>query len=242
MKSKALLATIIGSLFISTFNVVLGQEQPQDQVLPATADRPSGYLPPAWLPPVKSSDTSELQDRVLRKINEALSRGSISTVEATNFKEQLNNLNNTESRYRSLNLAIPTEVVQQNTQLLSELSLKLEQRLPIKPEISGADTLHVEIDDLISRALAQDKITSLQAEKYYSQLAQIESNLENLRSDQSRFPSESAALSLKLGSLKADLQKALLSKPSGAVRTSALSQSGASSDAPKGRALAGNQD
>jgi hypothetical protein len=153
-----------------------------------------------------SPGTAKLQAQVLMRVNQALSQGSISAADASNLKDQINRLGDTESWYKTLEKPIPASLVQEDTRVLTQLSTDLEKNHPLKPELNSADALHTNIDELISSALAQNKITSSQAEGYYSRLAQIESNLETLKTDSSPAPDAVAEVNQSLGKLENDVQ------------------------------------
>jgi hypothetical protein len=60
---------------------------------------------------------------------------------------------------------------------------------------------------MIGQALAQNKISSSEAEKYYLRLAQIESNIESAKSDKGSGRYDAAAMSKSLAQLRAELSR-----------------------------------
>jgi hypothetical protein len=162
--------------------------------------------PPGSFPPVNSADTSHLQNSVLLKISDALAQGAISPAQATTLQEKLDKLNETEAWYKSLNQPIPQSLVEQNTQLLKVLSNAIEKGARPTQVATSTDALHRGIDDKISSALASNKITSEQAEVYYTRLAQIESELESLKSDPTHSGVQAPVLIRELNNLKATIR------------------------------------
>ena len=90
--------------------------------------------------------------------------------------------------------------------LLTKLSADLGKRQSAEPESFSAHTPHTKIAGLIGRALALNKITSSQAERYHARLAEIESNLETLRAAPSPQPGEVAAEKQSSVKLNEELQ------------------------------------
>jgi len=174
-----------------------------------TTDTPAfSYSAPSETQVVGSPGTGKLQLQVLIQINQALSRGAITAAEASNLKEQLNGWNDKESWYTSLHEPIPASLVQENTRLLTAMSADLTKEHPLKQAPSSADAIHTKIDELISGALARNKITSSQAERYYSRLAEIESNIESSKADPASTPDADAANNQSLSKLEQDVRKA----------------------------------
>jgi hypothetical protein len=153
-----------------------------------------------------SQDTAALQAKVLTKINQALSRGSITPEQATNFKERLNAISDQETWYKSRPEAIPPEILSRDTELLQKLNTDVEGQLPLKPTTQADDAMHREIHRLITTALAKNRITNDQAEKYYARLAQIEEDLESLKNDPAGSTAEAVELNEKLARLSAELK------------------------------------
>lgn len=123
--------------------------------------------------------TAALQEKALMKINQQLSQGSLSPAQASELKTKLNNVNATESWYKSFNTPIPASVLVTNKELIAHIDSDLKQ----KPQtsIATANALHEDVDQLISRKLASNSISSSQAEKYYMRLAEIESTMESAK-------------------------------------------------------------
>jgi len=201
MRKSFIALSTVGLLIATSFSTAVAAQPSQgspQQSLSTTEDRP-----PASYPTVNSSDTSELQNKVLMKINEQLTRGSITADQASNLKDELNQLSESESWYKSMNQVTPASVVQQDTESLNKLLTKLCKGQTTKPVVSARDALHSDIDELVSKLLAGNKIGSNQAEVYYSRLAQIESVLESRDSQRS----ETAAAMQNLRELKNTLLK-----------------------------------
>jgi hypothetical protein len=123
--------------------------------------------------------TGDLQEKVLMKINQQLAQGSLSPAQASALKTQLNHINATESWYKSFGTAIPKAVLDNNNQSLTEMSASITHKQQIS--LASENALHEDVDQLISRNLATNHISSSQAEKYYLRLAEIESNLETAK-------------------------------------------------------------
>jgi hypothetical protein len=156
--------------------------------------------------------TAELQLKVLKKINYELTNGSLDPEKASAFKSQIDRLNDRESAYRSLGNVIPLSIVESNCSALHVIAAKLHRVLPDKTSV--ANSLRGDIDAMISRALAQNRISSGDAEKYYLRLSQIESNLVSAHSDKESGAYQAAAMNKSLEELKSDIirQAALRSR------------------------------
>ena len=146
--------------------------------------------------------TSSQQEQLLMKINTGLINGSISPEEASRFKNQLNQVSDQESWYRSLNSQIPASIVEQNKTLIAQISQKLQP--DVVRSATTNNSLHADIDDLIGAALARNAISSSDAEKYYMRLAQIESNLSTTKSAKASA-AQQAGSSSDLRALRAEL-------------------------------------
>lgn len=153
---------------------------------------------------INEKGTAPLQEKVLMQINEGLVNGSLSIEDASQFKDQLNKLNEKESWYKSLNSPIPSSVTEKSTMLLTELSQKLQQR---KPQLLARtdSALHADIDELVSKGLTHDHISSGEAEAYYLRLAQIESSLESSKRNPAPLSDQSSELNKNLHELKSEL-------------------------------------
>jgi hypothetical protein len=149
--------------------------------------------------------TSELQLKVLKEINHDLQSGSLTPEEASDYKAELNKINDSESGYQSIGHLIPMPIVERNTIDLQVMGAKLHRATPLKT--SGSNALHYDVDDMISRALARNKITSSEAERYYLRLAQIESNMESAKTDKASGADDAAAMAKSLAQLRAELSR-----------------------------------
>jgi hypothetical protein len=149
--------------------------------------------------------TSELQLKVLKEINHDLQAGSLTPEQASDFKGELNKINDSESGYQSVGHLIPMPLVEKNTSEIKAISSKLHRAPPLKT--SGSNALHYDVDDMISRALARNKITSSEAETYYLRLAQIESNMESAKTDRASGLEDAAAMDKSLAQLRAELSR-----------------------------------
>ncbi len=147
--------------------------------------------------------TSDLQQKVLMKINQHLVDGWISPAVASQLKSQLNNVNASESWYRSFNEPIPASLIEKNNQALAEMSKAMVSKQ--KVSVASDNALHEDVDQLISRNLAGNHISSSQAEKYYQRLAEIESNLESAKSNNESSVDQSKAFSKTLDQIKSEL-------------------------------------
>jgi len=155
----------------------------------------------------RANDTSNQQGKVLEKINQALSRGAISAEQASDFKDELNKINEKEGWHKSYGQAIPIELLKDDQQRLSVLSAKLDQISGLTSASAPADAVHLDVHKLISQALAKNKISNAQAEQYYARLAQIEADMESLAKDPAASKSETIAEAKELEQLKDDLQR-----------------------------------
>ena len=149
--------------------------------------------------------TSELQLKVLKEINHDLQSGSVTPEEASDYKAELNKINDSESGYQSIGHVIPMPLVEKNTRDIQAMSAKLHRATPLKT--SGSNALHYDVDDMISRALARNKITSSEAERYYLRLAQIESNMESAKTDKASGADDALAMAKSLAQLRAELSR-----------------------------------
>ncbi len=153
--------------------------------------------------------TGQLQAKVLTKINQGLSRGSISPQQATALKEELNTISEHETIYESYGLPTPQTAVQKDFDDLNMLGAEVDRTVALKPDSTNGsvNVMHRDIHKLISNALTSNKITNAQAEDYYSRLAEIENDMESLKSDAANSDSEILALNKNLQELKTDVQK-----------------------------------
>ncbi len=91
----------------------------------------------------------------------------------------------------------------QDQQALSALGAELQkkpQQAPSKDKVSDTD-----IDGLIGKALAYNRISSKQAEQYYMRLAQIESDLSAAEQNPSHLGTQLATSRQNLSSLRNEL-------------------------------------
>jgi hypothetical protein len=156
----------------------------------------------------RANDTSNQQEQVLEKINEALSRGTISPDQASDFKAELNKINEQEAWHKSYGQGIPSDLLKDDQQRLNVLMTKLDHSTaPVGPKHSPSDAMHVDIHKMISQLLAAKKITDGQAEQYYARLAQLELDQESLKNDPVKSNGEAATLNQLLNQLKQDLER-----------------------------------
>ncbi len=183
---------------IASVQAAQAQNAPVDQ-------QPSPYLPDSISHPIHkpAQGTGKLQQQVLIQINDGLINGWLSAAAASQFKSELNKLNDTESQYVSLNSQIPQDLIDRNTLILNEMRRDIYPRT-VK-SATTTNSMHSDIDELISKALASNHITSGQAESYYLRLAQAESNLESTKEGSAGFSAEREATDKTLQQLKAEL-------------------------------------
>ena len=112
-----------------------------------------------------AQDTIILQQQALKKINRALSRGSLTPEEASDFKEQLNDIGAKETWYKSLAFPVPAELIKADIEKIESLNTAVSKNSKLSLNTSQAsDDTHSDIHKLISRALANNKISNSQAE------------------------------------------------------------------------------
>ena len=210
---KALLAISL-NLFIALFPIYAVQadehkvpNHPQSQLTSDLLDVNYISRSPTSTPD-NGKDTIVLQTKVLEKINEALARGAITSQQASDLKEQLNNIGTSESWYKSLAVPVPAAVVKENTDKLAALNTEIDKQLPLNFDkgIGKSNGSYSEVSKLIGHAAANNKITNAQAEEYYSQLAQIENDTESLKNDPASSNTELTDLNKQLKLLKTDIQ------------------------------------
>lgn len=163
---------------------------------------------PTEMQEVRSADTTGLQSEVLIKVNDALAHGVISPREASDLKDRINGWSNEESWYISGHKTVPQSVIDENTARLTALAEEVDKKQPSKAVGITADALHIKLDELISGALAKNKISSLQAERYYSRMAELESDMETVQRDGGTRSQEMAAVNDRLSTLEADIRTA----------------------------------
>src|ERR1700722_3710222 len=106
MKNRITIASTISCLIAVTC-IQMGQAHPEQNSEPQAAQTP--YIPDSISHPLIQLDqqgTGDLQEKVLMQINDGLFNGSLSAADASQYKSQLNKLNDQESWYKSLNTAI----------------------------------------------------------------------------------------------------------------------------------------
>jgi hypothetical protein len=190
--------------FVINMNCIAAQaDWLSDENAPAYFDSPlKSGSPVPW-----GKDTSKEQGNVLTKINDALSRGAISAEKASEYKAQLNKVNDKEQWYKSYGKAIPQDLLQEDLKQLDGLSATIQSQTTVHPAPQPIDAMHADVHKLISRALAVKKISNLEAEQYYERLAELEADIESLKEDPAGSGAEQAAVSEALASLKGDVQK-----------------------------------
>lgn len=203
MKSSIKLIAIASAVIAATS--LIQSAEAHERNVPVLLDPVSEHISPP-VTDLSQKGTGNLQYKVLVQINEALVNGAISSADAADLKRQVDVLSDSESWYKSVSSAIPSSVVEKNTQLLNALSEKIQSQS--QPKLQSvprtANSLHNDIDDLIGHALAHDYITSSQAEKYYLRLAQLESTIENSKIDPSLTKQQETA-EQQLAQLKSEL-------------------------------------
>jgi hypothetical protein len=192
---------IRNSIVVALITILPAQAQTADTWQPQSTYLVDNMVEPANL--IEPQGTAELQEKVLIKINEGLVSGWLSPVKSSQFKNQVNKINEQESWYRSFSKEIPVSITEKDTTLLNQLSQKLEPKPLLS--VTPANALHADIDDLIAKALARNLISSSDAEKYYLRLAQIESNLENSKRNQAAGSDQKAVMNKDVSLLKSEL-------------------------------------
>jgi hypothetical protein len=148
--------------------------------------------------------TAELQAKTLMQINQELTQGSLSPGEASELKTQLDKVNAGESWYRSFNSPIPAAVTDKSKVQIAAINSAL-LRKPQAPSVTE-NALHEDVDQLISRALAGNRISSSQAERYYLRLAEVESNLQSAKSNHGLSADQSIAINKTIKQMKDELE------------------------------------
>jgi hypothetical protein len=200
MKNRIIIESAISSLIAITC-VQAGQAQVE-----RNDEHPSPYLPDSISQPIhqpREQGTGKLQGQVLMQINDGLINGWLSPSSASQYKSELNKLNDTESQYTSLNSTIPATLTEKNTAVLNQMAQQIHPRE--LQSVSTKNALHTDIDELISKALASNHISSGQAEAYYLRLAQAESNLESTKKNSQGASEQKAATDKSLEDLKSEL-------------------------------------
>lgn len=179
----------------SSFKVMMNTNTVADKFqvpIERTNDRnqPGGQMAPG---------TDLLQDKVLMQINSGLVNGWLTIDQASEYKAELNKLNEEETTYKSVRMQIPASLIEANTKALNEMSQLLKPKALSMAK--AENSLHSDMDELISNALAHKRISSSAAEKYYMRLAQIESKMESTKGN----PMEVSVLNSNLTALKAEL-------------------------------------
>jgi len=149
--------------------------------------------------------TADLQEQVLMEINASLANGTIAPDDAANWKTRLNTLNRQESWYKSVNKPIPQAVVDTDKVMLVAMEQQLRTKQPVKAIHSNDQGSHCHVNESIADALAHNKISSSDAEKYYLRVAEQESTAESLKSSGSESKEQTAAINNELCRLKAKL-------------------------------------
>lgn len=151
--------------------------------------------------------TTELQEHILSRINDGLVSDWLTPAQASEFKKRLNKINDNETWYRAQNDGIPASVLEADEKMLHELEAQIG---PTKREgrnvvsvVQGID--HSAIDGLVAKALANHRISSEEAEKYYLRLAQLDSQSESLKHAQT----EGSLLHSSLHDMQSELLKKL---------------------------------
>jgi hypothetical protein len=162
-----------------------------------------------------SADTELLQGQILVKINQALSRGLVSPEQATDFTSQLNKINEQEVWYKSRGLSAPQDTLNADIEFLKALSADIDKQLPQKAfrfnssQSNNPTATYIELHKMIANALTQGKISYSEAEEYYFELEQIESNIENLNNNPLGSSFDRLTLNNALQQLKNNLKKSL---------------------------------
>jgi len=203
MKTRIITTSMIGLLIalstsIQPLQAQMQFEAPTQPQSPAISD--SITHPLNW---EDRQGSKELQEKVLMRINQAVVEGTLSAADAAELKSRLNQVSDQESWYKTENTEIPAQVTESNTKVLGELNTKIASVPRLSADAENA--LHTDIDEMISKALAKNHISSSDAEKYYMRLAQVESNIENARRSQT-LSTQWTSLAADLRTLKTELQ------------------------------------
>jgi hypothetical protein len=204
-KDIAVLYTLSLSLLLAAVPATLAQTETretaaqvqatQDQKLPDLALDNAGIM--------HQAGTAALQQKVLMKINTALINGSLSAAEASEWKAKLNKVNEEESWYKSLNKPISQALISKDTSILTEMEGALAPRH--KALDAAESALHFDVNESISDALAHNRISSIEAEKYYMRLSQNESHLEDMKAN--KGDEQSSKVNSDLAKIKSELSR-----------------------------------
>jgi len=151
------------------------------------------------------SGTQDLQVKVMVQINNALVNGSLSISDSSKLKERLNKIDARETAYISEGRKLPASVIERDKQDIAAIAADL--RPNTRKIITKQLTVSEDVDDLISKALASNHISSKEAEQYYMQLGQIESDLSNAEAKPSQLGNRNVAISPSLDNLRAEVAR-----------------------------------
>jgi hypothetical protein len=119
--------------------------------------------------------TIPTQARLLIEINSALVHGSISSEQAVNLRQEVEDLGNGEDRYLIAGNPIPLAVIRQETSRLEDIHAKLERYLLSAPigELKGSAVLQDRVKSEVDSCLAQGKIPANQASELSNKVNSI---------------------------------------------------------------------
>jgi hypothetical protein len=150
----------------------------------------------------RGSGTFQLQIQTRDKVNKALNSGAISADEAAQFNTAIDEVNEKETWYRTGSDDVPTQVTDENVKRLNEISQKIATKIPKQTGTILQAKLNIEIHKAITEALGKKKITNDAATHFYSDLAEIEADMESLKNDPAASPNDVNELNGKLAALR----------------------------------------
>ncbi len=150
----------------------------------------------------RNSGTFQLQIQTRDKVNKALSSGAISADEAARLNTEIDDVNEKEMWYRTGADDVPQTVTDESRRRLNEISQTVATKIPKQSGTILPAQDHIAIHKAISDAFAKKKITNDEATKFYSDLAQIEADMEALQNDPAASPKDTNELNQKLANLR----------------------------------------
>jgi len=150
----------------------------------------------------RGSGTFQLQIQTRDKVNKALNSGAIDANEAARLNTKIDEVNEKEAWYRTGNDDIPTSVTDESVKRLNEINQEIATKIPQQTGTILPAQDHIKIHHAISEALAAKKISNDEATKDYSDLAQIEADMEALKNDPAAAPNDWNELKAKLANLR----------------------------------------
>lgn len=155
-------------------------------------------LQPVAIPGQSTAAIDARQTQISRRIDDGLSSGRLTAQTAADLKHELEHIAMLEAAYQSNSSGVTSNQVQKIAAELDEMNARIDQRLlgstiPVQTLPTAGVDLSTRIEQIrtrIASSIPQGKMTNAEATQLYSDLNQINDNIESARDDSGNLSPE----------------------------------------------------